>query len=223
LRVCCSIGRALQRSVEFRTDAQLTSANGVFQPKSCISAVPRRFVNSIVEDGMAKKLMLLVLLLSLTALAQHGRGGGAGAGAGGMGGPPAGMGGMSGMGGQHGMGGGRDMRSTHDMGAGRNSQTNTSAGPKSPDQLLQQNSRLASRLKDLGVSSCAGFKNLGQCVAAAHVSRNLGIDFNSLKSDMSGGMSLGQAIHKLDPNANAKQEAGKAKKQAQQDLRETQS
>jgi hypothetical protein len=34
--------------------------------------------------------------------------------------------------------------------------------------------------------SCSGFKNLGQCVAAAHVSKNLGIGFACLKSDMTG-------------------------------------
>ena len=83
--------------------------------------------------------------------------------------------------------------------------------------------------------ACDGFKNLGQCVAAAHVSKNLGISFVCMKSDMTGqapqsgsncptgtgtkSMSLGKAIQTLDPNANSKTETKKGTQQANQDLK----
>ena len=72
----------------------------------------------------------------------------------------------------------------------------------------------------------AGFKNQGQFVAALHVSRNLDIPFTDLKSAMLGTsktstspMSLGQAIHKLRPSADAGTEAARATTQANSDLK----
>jgi hypothetical protein len=62
----------------------------------------------------------------------------------------------------------------------------------SPDQLLSQNTKLSDNLSKLlptGVTAqqaCNSFKNLGQCVAAIHVSHNLGLDFNALKCDITG-------------------------------------
>ena len=86
-------------------------------------------------------------------------------------------------------------------------------------------------------SACDTFKNLDQCVAALHVSHNLGVDFNCLKSDLTGvqtsadmsgckgtagtkAMSLDSAIRALKPEANAKAEAKNAAKQAHDDLKE---
>lgn len=95
--------------------------------------------------------------------------------------------------------------------------------------LLTQNTKLSSKIGDLtGTSAqtaCAGFKNLGQCIAAAHVSKNLGIDFNTLKGKVTGPDSenLGKAIHGLNPNVDAKAEAKKAEKQAHDDLKESNS
>jgi hypothetical protein len=95
--------------------------------------------------------------------------------------------------------------------------------------LLAQNTKLSSKIGGLtGTSAqtaCAGFKNLGQCVAAAHVSKNLGIDFNTLKGKVTGtgSDSLGKAIHDLNPNVDAKAEAKKAEKQAHNDLKESNS
>ena len=173
---------------------------------------------------MAKKLMLLVLVMSLTAFAQRGHGGGM-SGSAPMGGPPSGVGGGAGMGGGemgsgHGMGGG-------EMSPGRGMNgTPNQAGPKSPDTLLNQNTKLSSKLQTLlpkGVTpqqACSGFKNLGQCVAAIHVSKNLDIPFDQLKTKMTGtgAVSLGKAIQQLDPQANAQQQAEKAKQQTKQDL-----
>ena len=91
---------------------------------------------------------------------------------------------------------------------------------------LSSNSQLASKLQALlppGTdlqTAAQGFKNLGQFVAAVHVSKNLGIPFDQLKSKMTGSdaVSLGKAIHQLQPSANAKAATKQAEKQAHQDL-----
>lgn len=97
---------------------------------------------------------------------------------------------------------------------------------KTPEQLLSQNTKLSARLQSLlavGTSPQAaarGFNNLGQFVAAVHVSHNLGIPFSQLKAEMAGsGMSLGKAIHQLKPNVNAKSELKRARKEAKEDLK----
>ena len=94
---------------------------------------------------------------------------------------------------------------------------------------LASNPKLAAKLQallppgtDLTAAS-QGFKNLGQFVAAVHVSKNLGIPFDQLKAKMTGPppMSLGKAIQALDPQANAKAALKTAEKQAHQDLEST--
>jgi hypothetical protein len=65
----------------------------------------------------------------------------------------------------------------------------------------------------------SGFKNHGQFIAALHVSKNLNIPFDQLKAKMTSSlpMSLGRAIHALQPDMPANQvneEANRAKKQA---------
>ena len=88
--------------------------------------------------------------------------------------------------------------------------------------------------------ACANFRNLGQCVAAIHVSKNLGLDFNKLACDMtlkpvttsmcpagagtsSKGMSLGASIDALKPGSDAKTEAQKGTTQANQDMKDSRS
>ncbi len=87
--------------------------------------------------------------------------------------------------------------------------------PLTPVQeKLQKNTNLASKLAtrlpagtDL-VAAAAGFRNLGQFVAAVNVSSNLGIPFDQLKTRMvTDGKSLGQAIQALKPVASATIEA----------------
>jgi hypothetical protein len=115
------------------------------------------------------------------------------------------------------------------MDRGRN--TSTTGGSKSPGDLLAQNTKLSSRLETMlpegtNVQDAAGgFKNLGQFVAAVHVSKNLGIPFEDLKARMTGpdAEKLGEAIHELKPAVNAKAEAKKAKKQAKQEIRDSKS
>lgn len=191
-----------------------------------------------------KKVYLLVTALAVSLsfgsssmFAQRGGGGhgggggasgqGAGGGAGSMGGG-GGFGGGRGIGGS-GSGGGSGSRSNSE---GRNgmstgmSRSGSSLGKQSPTDILSKTPQLSSRLQSLlpaGTNltdASSGFKNLGQFVAAVHVSHNLGISFNDLKAKMISGDNLGKAIHSLDPNVNAKQEAKKANKQSKKDLNE---
>ncbi len=105
--------------------------------------------------------------------------------------------------------------------------TGTSGRPSVGDQLAR-NANLSTRLQGLLPSgtdvqkASAGFKNLGQFVAAAHVSQNLDIPFDSLKTRMTGSdsMSLGQAIHELKPTVNADTEARKAERAAEATIKD---
>lgn len=102
--------------------------------------------------------------------------------------------------------------------------TATSSG-KTAREILTKNTKLSSKISTLtgmdAQKACSGFKNLGQCVAAAHVGKNLGISFADLKTKMTGGDSLGKSIQVLDPKANSKTETKKAQKQANDDLNES--
>lgn len=101
----------------------------------------------------------------------------------------------------------------------------------SPSDVLNHNTAIAGKIKTLtgedAQTACNGFKNLGQCVAAAHVAKNLNIPggFNALKAKITGtgAVNLGKAIEELAPSANAKSESKKANKQTSDDLKETSS
>ena len=96
--------------------------------------------------------------------------------------------------------------------------------------LLAENTHLSSNLQrhlpegtDLQEAS-AGFKNLGQFVAAVHVSKNLGVPFDELKGQVLGPAdgSLGRAIHDLQPDLSpgtAKAEAKRAERQAKEEIK----
>jgi hypothetical protein len=156
---------------------------------------------------MKKALLLSALLaFSLSAFAQRsGHGGG----------PPSGV----GMGRPSNPGNtGGNASDTHKQ------SSNNTGGQKTPDELLNQNTKLTANLQKLLPSTttpqqaCQGFRNLGQCVATIHVAHNLGISFDDLKSKMLGDKSLGGAIHELKPDADSKEEAKKGEKEAKQDL-----
>ena len=94
----------------------------------------------------------------------------------------------------------------------------------------QLEQRLQELLPGMNVSDASsGFKNWGQFVAAAHVSRNLNIPFASLKAKMIGTppMSLGQAIQALKPagtttsvtTSTVRTEVRKAETEADEDFR----
>lgn len=93
---------------------------------------------------------------------------------------------------------------------------------RTPGELLQQNTKLSENLGKLlpaGTdlqAAAAGFTNLGQFVSAVHVSNNLGIPFNDLKTRIAAGDSLGEAIKALKPAADSQIEVRRAQAQARQ-------
>jgi len=118
----------------------------------------------------------------------------------------------------------------------------------SPTTVLTRNTKLdthlTSQLQTKGLlpkgtdlkDACVGFKNLGQCIAAIHVSHNLNVPFACLSADVTGTapasgsscpsgtgknkMSLGKSIQTLSPNSTAKTEEKTATKQANDDINE---
>ena len=111
-----------------------------------------------------------------------------------------------------------------------NTATSTSdMAHSSPSEVLSHNTAIAGKIKSLtgqdATTACNGFKNLGQCVAAAHVAKNLDIPggFDALKAKVTGtgAVKLGKAIQDLAPNADAKAETKRANQQASDDLKES--
>ncbi len=168
-------------------------------------------------------IAVFVSLSGIPLLAQHGRAGGGMGGGMDMG---RGPGSEPGPTGDHGQPGINGTSTIHGSQAGMNGST---LSRKSPTDLLSQNTKLSSNLQSLlpaGTNlqdAASGFKNLGQFVAAVHVSHNLGIPFDQLKTTMlSNGDNLGKAIHTLNPNITtreSKSEAKKAKHEASQAIR----
>jgi hypothetical protein len=151
------------------------------------------------------------LLLSSPALAQRTHPGG---------GPSAGR----------GLGGDSSMNASHgNATAAHNDVAHSDVAHSSPSEVLSHNTAIAAKIRTLtgkdAETACSGFKNLGQCVAAAHVAKNLDIPggFDALKAKMtgSGSVNLGKAIQELAPGADHKAEAKKANKQASDDLNES--
>src|SRR5215475_15952413 len=156
--------------------------------------------------------------MAASVFAQHGHGGGRSSS-------------MHGGGRSSSMHGGDHSSSAHnkadaDHGSGRDA---NHSGDKSISQKLAANPKLDSKLQSLlppGTNlqtAASGFKNLGQFVAAVHVSHNLGIPFDQLKAKMVGppSESLGKAIQALKPDANSKAETKKATGQAKQDMNDS--
>jgi len=150
----------------------------------------------------------MTLAWSSSALAQHGSHPG--------GGPPAGHGPSS-------PGGSADNKS--------GAMGHTDMSQASPSDVLKHNTAIAGKILALtgkdAQTACDGFKNLGRCVAAAHVAKNLDIPggFDALKAKITGtgAMSLGKAIANLAPSADAKSEVKKANQQASDDMKEASS
>src|SRR6266851_9706942 len=146
---------------------------------------------------------------------------------------------------QHGHAGG-NMGSTMGHGASDHGSAGSARGSSSTqrmtiDQQLSKNTKLSGQIQKLtgmpATQACSGFKNLGQCVAAAHVSKNLGISFDCMRSDMTGqspakgsgcpagtgtkSLTLGKTIQTLSPKADSKLESKKATKQADADIKDS--
>lgn len=166
----------------------------------------------------------LLALASPAALAQRGGGygGGHGGGMGGYGGMPSGIQPGGHVGSTPSMGSSR-LPGAH-TGAERSMGSDRAGGGRTPGELLQQNTKLSGNLGKLlpaGTdlqTAASGFKNLGEFVAAVHVSNNLGIPFADVKSRMMTGDSLGDAIRALRPDADAQIEARKARAQAEDEI-----
>lgn len=163
-------------------------------------------------------LSLAVFLYAGGAFAQHGHAGGMGGGA--MG---AGMGHSS-------------LGSSNSSSHG-NPNLSGSSHKATVNDVLSKNPAIGKKITALtGASSaadaCTGFRNLGQCVAAAHVAKNLNGNFYCLRQAMTGTaaptgttctttgtMSLGKAIQTLYPQTNASTQTKKGENQAKQDLK----
>jgi len=161
-------------------------------------------------------LAAMAMFLALPAFGQHGGGHGGGSGSsGGHGGDSMHGDSTSGKSGHD-----NDANETHGGGHGHGG---------SVAAKLTRNTALASKLQALlppGTdlqAAAAGFKNLGQFVAAVHVSQNLGIPFDQLKAKLTGpgAENLGKAIHDLAPTADAKAALKTAESQAKADIKST--
>src|SRR5258708_32892936 len=97
-----------------------------------------------------------------------------------------------GMSSGQGTGSGSSMSESHENGAA----THTDMSHASPSTVLSHNTAIADKIKTLtgedAATACNGFKNMGQCVAAAHVAKNLNIPggFDALKAEITGTGSL---------------------------------
>jgi TPP-dependent 2-oxoacid decarboxylase len=161
-------------------------------------------------------LALLLYYGSTPGFSQRGRGAGGNGPAGGHGAP-----GLS----------GKASKPAVDKGSSVESRKGTSGmqGKKIVGDRLAQNTQLSSKLQGLlpaGTNlqdASSGFKNMGQFVAAVHVSHNLNIPFDQLKAKMTGNppLPLGKAIQELKPNVDAQSEAKKAENQGKKDIKES--
>jgi hypothetical protein len=118
-------------------------------------------------------------------------------------------------------GAGHSQKGSHADGAGDASKAGKPEGDHGrmtiPEHLAAQ-PQLSQRLQGMlpaGMTveqASAGFKNLGQFMAAVNVSKNLSIPFDQLKAQVTGSSakSLGAAIHTLKPDADATGEVERA-------------
>lgn len=161
-------------------------------------------------------LSLAVFLYASNAFAQHGHAGG--------------MGGSMGH---------SSMASTASSSHGNSKAAGGRSQKPTVNDVLTRNPAIGDKIMKLtGATSasdaCTGFKNLGQCVAAAHVAKNLdGANFYCLRQAMTGTaaptgttcpattgtMSLGKSIQTLYPQANSSAQSKKGTQQANQDLK----
>jgi len=123
----------------------------------------------------------------------------------------------------------KDKGSKHSDSNGSRSDTEKKLTPKLQAQgVLQANAN--------ATDACAPFVALSECLAALHASHNLGLDFNCLRSSVTGvltsadvsgcksasdkAQSLHKAIHLLNPDADAKGATKNAEQQAKDDLKD---
>ena len=115
---------------------------------------------------------------------------------------------------------------------------------KSTDSRSEIEKKLTPKLQAQGLlaananvtDACALFTALDECVASLHASKNLGIDFNCVRADVTGvqtsadvsgckgpvgdkPVNLTTAIKRLKPEVDEKSEAKSAEKQAEADIK----
>jgi hypothetical protein len=168
------------------------------------------------QNTLLGTAMLALLVAASPAFAQ-GRGAGA---------PPAGRGSS---GGSSAGSPGAPTMGTSSRNSNGSSQSASGMSHSSPNEVLSHNTAIAGKINTLtgqnAETACGGFKNLGECVAAAHIAKNLDIPggFDALKARVTGpnAVSLGDAVHGLNPNVNSKAEIKRAQKQANEDMKES--
>ncbi len=146
-------------------------------------------------------------------------------------------GGTSGTGMPRGSSAGNSASSTSSSTRGSNSSSNSLPGEVLSHNNGKLNTTLSAKLQSQGLltagtdlkTACAGFRTLGQCIAAIHVGHNLSgtgtCSFDTLKTAMTATPpeSLGKAIQGCAPHASAKAAARTATKQANTDIRDSES
>jgi hypothetical protein len=105
------------------------------------------------------------------------------------------------------------------------------ATPKTPGELLRQNKQLSDKLSALLrqqnppvtnlQAASQGFNILWVFVAAVHISDNLGIPFDQLKTAAQASGNLSNAIHMLKPDADVKAAVREAALQGVDDVEES--
>lgn len=174
-------------------------------------------------------LGVFLCLTTLPVFAQQGQGGNPGMGQGGGVGQPGGDMGRPGME-QPGMGPDGPMETGGMHPNSTQPRPENTISTSTPTKALSSNPKLKSTLQQrlgsmlpsgMDVAQAAnGFKNLGQFVAAVHVSHDLDIPFTQLKDKVTSGEKLGKAVKTLKPSSNVKSEVKKAKKEAKSDIKE---
>ena len=97
---------------------------------------------------------------------------------------------------------------------------------QTPRDAFLRDPKLAAKLQKLLPDGpaiqafCDGFKHLGDCITAVHVSLNLQIPPADLKAKVTGkdAEKLEAAIHEFKPDADVKAEKKKASKQAEKEI-----
>ena len=163
-----------------------------------------------------KRFSILCTFCLMIAVASFAQGRGQSQGRGPAGGPPS-------------INSGKSIEHANPNRGSNHSNTTEHSGKNDVATRLTENTKLVSKLQglfppDTNLQALAtDFRNLGQFVAACHVSKNLEIPFDLLRTEMvTNEKSLGEAIHQLKPEfeeTTINIEVKKAEAQAKEDMK----